>query len=80
MKEDIYIGITEKTPYKQHTPSFRLKHESSATSLRKHICKLKESNADHTVTWKILEESQPYSPTTGKCNLCTTEKAYIAYT
>ena len=83
MREEIYIGITEnefKTRYNQHTSSFRSSHKSSATSLSEHIWKLKESNTDHTVTWKILEKAQPYSPTTGKCNLCTTEKAYIAYT
>ena len=83
MREDIYIGITEnefKTRYNQHTSSFRLSHKSSATSLSEHIWKLKENNTDHTVTWKILEKAQPYTPTTGKCNLCTTEKAYIAYT
>ena len=79
MREDIYIGITKnefKTRYNQHTSSFRLSLKSSATSLSEHIWKLKESNADHTVTWKILEKAQPYSPTTGKCNLCTTEKTY----
>ena len=59
--------------------SYRLSHKSSATSPSEHIWKLKESNTDHTVTWKILEKAQPYSPTTGKGNLCTTEKAYIAY-
>ena len=83
MREDIYIGITEnkfKTRYNQHTSSFRLSHKSSATSLSEHIWKLKESNTDPTVTWKILEKAQLYSPTSGKCNLCTTEKAYIAYT
>ena len=79
MREDIYIGITEnefKTRNKQHTSSFRLSHKSSATSLSEHIWKLKESNTDHTVTWKILEKAQPYTPITGKCNLWTTEKAY----
>ena len=83
MRKDIYIGITEhefKTRYNQQTSSFRLSHKSSATSLGEHICKLKEKNTDHTATWKILKKAQPYSPTTGKCNLCTTEKAYIAYT
>ena len=83
MREDIYIRITEnefKTRYNQHTSSFRLSHTSAAISLSEHIWKLKESNADHTVTWKVLEKAQPYSPTTGKCNLCRTEKAYIAYT
>ena len=83
MREDIYIGITEnefKTRYNQHTSSFRHSHKSSATSLREHIWKLKENSTGHTVTWKILEKAQPYSPTTGKCNLCTTEKAYIACT
>ena len=83
MREDIYIGITEnefKTRYNQHSSSFRLSHKSSATSLSDHIWKLKQNNTDHTVTWKILEKAQPYTPTTGKCNLCTTEKAYIAYT
>ena len=76
MREDVYIGTTEnefKTRYNQHTSSFRLSHKSSATSLSEHIWKLKENN---TVTWKILEKAQPYSPTTGKCNLCTAEKAY----
>ena len=53
---------------------------SSATSLSEHVWKLKENNTDHSVTWKILEKAQPYSPTTGKCNLCTTKRAYIAYT
>ena len=83
MREDIYIGITEnefKTRYNQHTSSFGLSHKSSATSLSEHIWKLKESNTDHTVTWMILKKAQPYSPITGKCNLCTTEKVYIAYT
>ena len=82
MREDIYIGITEnefKTRYNQHTSSFRLSHKSSTTSLSEHIWKLKENNTDHTVTWKILEKAQPYTPITGKCNLCTSEKAYIAY-
>ena len=83
MREDIYIGITEnafKTRYNQHTSSFRLSHKSSATSLSEHIWKLKENNTDHTVPWKILEKAHPYTPTTGKCNLCTSEKANIAYT
>ena len=82
MREDIYIGITEnefKTRYNQHTSSFRLSHKSSSTSLSEHIWKLKENNTDHTVTWKILEKAQPYTPITGKCGLCTSEKAYIAY-
>ena len=82
MREDIYIGITKnefKTRYNQHTSSFRLSHKSSTTSLCEHIWKLKENNTDHTVTWKILEKAQPYTPITGKCNLCTSEKAYIAY-
>ena len=83
MRENIYIGIIEnefKTRYKQHTSSFRLSHKSSAASLSEYIWKLKENNTDHKVTWKILEKAQPYTPTTVKCNLCTTEKAYIAYT
>ena len=82
MREDIYIGITEnefKTRYNQHTSSFRLSHKSSSTSLSEHIWKLKENNTDHTITWKILEKAQPYTPITGKCNLCTSKKAYIAY-
>ena len=83
MREDIYIAITENefnTRYNQHTSSFRLSHKSSTTSLSEHIWKLKENNTDHTVTWKILEKAQPYTPITGKCSLCTSEKAYIAYT
>ena len=82
MREHIYKGITENefnTRYNQHTSSFRLSYKSSATSPSEHIWKLKGNNTDHTVTWKILEKAQLYSPTTGN-NLCTTEKAYIACT
>ena len=46
MREGIYIGITDnkfKTRYNQHTSSFRLSHQSSATSLSQHIRKLKET-------------------------------------
>ena len=67
MREDIYIGTTEnefKTRYNQHTSSFRLSHKSSSTSQSEHIWKLKESNTEQTVTWKILQKAQPYSPTT----------------
>ena len=79
-KQDIVTENEFKTRYNQHTSSFRLSQKSSPTSQSEHIWKLKENNTDHTVTWKILEKAQPYTPTTGKCNLCITEMAYIAYT
>ena len=64
------FACSEKDGCRQYRPS---------PSLSEHIWKLKENNTDHTVTWKILEETQPYTPITGKCTFCTTEKAYIAY-
>ena len=75
-----YIGMTScafKTRFDQHSASFRHKEKMNSTKLSSHIWKLKETNAQYKLTWKILKQAQPYSPNTNKCNLCNWEKYLI---
>ena len=80
-KREIYIGITHntfKTRYNLHLSSFRLIHRRKATSLSDHIWKIKERNNNFKITWKILTKAKQLQSGTGSCDLCTTEKLFIA--
>ena len=75
-----YICIREnkfKTRYNQHSPSFRLPHKKSFTTLSEHVWTLKNNNIEHCISLEIIENSHLYSTTSKKCNLCTAEKYFI---
>lgn len=77
-----YIGLTEndfKTRYNNHTASFRHEKNKNATELSKYIWALKNKSINFNITWKIICHATPYSNSTKKCNLCTTEKYFIMY-
>lgn len=73
-----YIGQTSgkfKIRYAQHNLSF--KTDMYQTALSKFIKKCDRENIEHNITWEIIRQAQPYSPTTKKCNLCIWEKYFI---
>ena len=43
------------------------------------IWELKDDGYEYDISWKIMEREQPFSPVTGVCALCTTEKWYILF-
>ena len=78
--EDYYVGLTSstfKSRYVQHNSNFRNPNTKDATTLSTHIWKLKSENIRHEVRWKIVTKAKSYSPSSGTCNLCKTEKYFI---
>jgi len=60
-----------------HTASFRHTKHRNSTELSKYIWTLKDSNIDHSISWRILSRKPPYSSSNKKCNLCLKEKTLI---
>ena len=78
--EDCYVGLTSSTfkiRYGQHNSNFRNPKTQDATTLSTHIWKLKSENIRYEVRWKIVARAKSYSPSSGTCNLCRTEKYFI---
>ena len=59
-----------------HNQSYKYR-ETNQTTLSRHIWKLKDSNTEYKVSYKIVERGNPYSPKTGGCGLCLKEKTFI---
>ena len=77
---ETYIGLTEndfKTRYRNHSASFRHAKHRNSTELSKHIWTLKDSNIDHSISWRIISSSSPYNSSSKRCNLCLKEKFLI---
>ena len=77
---ETYIGLTEndfKTRYRNHTASFRHAKHKNSTELSKHIWTLKDSNIDHSISWRIISSSSAYNSSSKRCNLCLKEKFFI---
>jgi hypothetical protein len=77
---ETYIGLTEntfKTRYTGHKYSFKHSSNRTATELSKHIWSLKDSNTNHSITWKIIKTATPYNNKSKRCSLCLWEKYYI---
>ena len=78
--DKFYIGLTAnsfKTRYTSHKASFNNKEKENSTELSKYIWKLKAEQTPYDISWKIIKQAKPYSPTTKRCNLCLWEKYHI---
>ena len=79
---ETYVGLCEPT-FKErisnHKKDFKHQKYENSTELSKHIWKLKNQNTDYSISWKILDRAQPFSPVSGLCNLCTSEKYFIIF-
>ena len=77
---DTYIGLCS-TDFKKrlavHKHSFI--SDDNQTSLSKHIKKLKNTNTNYELSWKLVAKAKPFSPVSGTCNLCIKEKFYIFF-
>ena len=76
-----YVGLTSTTFKARlgvHKNSF-IDPDANQTSLSKHVWDLKQKNIKHSISWKIVDRAKPFSPVTGKCQLCLKEKFYILF-
>ena len=79
-----YVGLAS-TEFKKrlavHKNAFKDRTKLNIqTSLSKYVWDVKDDEGvEPTVTWKIIDRGKPFSPSTGICNLCTSEKFFIMY-
>ena len=80
-KVNKYTGLCStnfKARLAVHNQTFR-DETVSKTSLSRFIWDLKRKNIKYSLSWRILDRGTPFSPVTGKCNLCTKEKFHIMF-
>ena len=79
---ETYVGLTSTT-FKErlgnHKKSFNHRRYQQETSLSMRIWELRDEGIEVDLKWKILERARPFSPISGLCNLCTTEKYYLIF-
>ena len=77
-----YVGLTADT-FKErhygHRQDFKKSESRTNTTLAGHIWKLKDQGKDPKIDWKVVCRASPFTPITGICNLCTSEKWHIIY-
>ena len=86
---ETYTGLTENTIKKRIKKHFsdiekynpaEPENQKSGTRLSRHCGKLNVDKVPFTLRWSILAETKvAFSPTTGFCKLCTTEKYFIMF-
>ena len=86
---DTYTGLTENTIKKRikkplsDIEKYSLadpENHKSGTRLSRHCGQLNVDKVPFSVRWSILAETKvAFSPTTGFCKLCTTEKYFIMF-
>ena len=76
-----YFGLTEgqfKTRYRNHLKTFNNPIYKAETELSKLIWFLKEQDKQFGIKWRIVSKAKSYQCGSRRCDLCTTEKLYIA--
>ena len=78
-----YTGMSAppfKSRHANHITTTRYEKYSSCTEFSNYIWKLKKSNAQYEVEWRIKDRARAYSNITKRCSLCTREKYHILNT
>ena len=86
-KVETYTGLAStnwKARLAVHNSSFNHRPKpgaksSNSTELSNHIWTLKDKKIKNTLSWKIIDQAQPFNPTTKMCRLCLTEKYHLMY-
>ena len=79
--EETYVGSTTdfKKRFYNYNCDFSKPSRRNNTTLSAHMWTLKESSKKSDLTWKIIGKAPPFSPVTGTCQLCTSEKFKIIF-
>ena len=77
-----YYGMTSQTfkkRYGQHKHDFKHeKGEDNGTALSAKVWKLKKEEKNYSIKWSIVDKAFPYKAGGKMCDLCSTERMYIA--
>ena len=77
---ETYVGCcstTWKERKGNHDKSFKHLRYKGETILSTHIWAIKDRGSNYTISWRILDRGNPFTPVTKVCMLCTKEKFYI---
>ena len=79
---DNYTGLTGdkfKTRYNKHQSDIRT-GKRTASKLSSHVCRLRDANIQHDISWGIVARAPAFNPTSRMCRLCLTEAYHIIFT
>ena len=78
---ETYVGSTTnfKTRYYNYKSDFSIPSRRHNTTLSAHVWSLKDEKKQSEIDWKIIGKAPPFSPVTGICQLCTSEKIEILF-
>ena len=77
-----YVGLTANTfkqRYGGHKQDLAKPDGRTKTTLAGYLWELKDKQTDYNIHWEVVCRAAPFSPTTGTCNLCTSEKRNIIF-
>ena len=80
--QETYTGLTAgtfKVRLGGHKFDFRHQSKEHSLTLCTHIWKLKKSNTPFKISWKVIEKSSNFNPSTRICRLCLKEKYFIMF-
>ena len=76
-----YVGqthITFKKRWNNSKQEQKNPAKENSTELSKHVWKLKRNNIAYDIDWSVAAIAKPYTRETGRCQLCTMERVFIA--
>ena len=79
---DCYTGLTGdkfKTRFNKHQSDIRT-GKRTASKLSSHVCRLKDTQIPHDISWDIVARAPSFNPTSRMCRLCLTEAYHIIFT
>ena len=79
---DNYTGLTGdkfKTRYNKHQSDIRT-GKRTASKLSSHVCKLRDANIQHNISWDIVARAPAFNPKSRMCRLYLTEAYHIIFT
>ena len=78
---ETYTGLTSRRfkdrLYEHHSDMNN--EDREGTGLSHYIWRLKHSNRDYNITWKLIARAPAFNPSTKSCNLCLKEKYFIMF-
>ena len=72
-------GNSFKERYSNHNYTFNHKIHENSTKLSKYLWYLTENQIEYELNWYKIASAPTYTPSAGKCSLCTLEKTFILF-
>ena len=81
MERKKYAGVSAppwKSRLGNHALSFNKRKYEKNSAIAKEVWRIKDKGGEFSIAWRIIGHAVAYNPTSKRCNLCLSEKLYIA--